>query len=45
MNCQEYFREELIETLQVTLTEALEFNEKEAIDAIGNNYSEELILV
>ena len=45
VNCQEYTREELIDTLKITLSEALEFNEKEAINAIGNNYSEELILV
>ena len=45
VNCQEYSRDELINTLRVTLNEALEFNGQDALDAIGNNYTEELILV
>jgi len=45
VNCQEYSREELINTLRVTLNEALEFNGQDALDAIGNSYTEELILL
>lgn len=35
VNCQEANREELIETLRITLKEALEFNRMEAISAIS----------
>jgi len=45
VNCQEKSREELLETLRITLREALEFNRKEAIDAAGTDYEEELIAV
>jgi len=38
-------KEELLESLRVTLREALEFNRKEAIDAAGSDYEEELIAV
>ena len=31
VNCQEHSREELLETLKITLREALEFNRQEAI--------------
>ena len=31
VNCQEHFREELLETLRITLKEALEFNWQEAL--------------
>jgi predicted RNase H-like HicB family nuclease len=34
VNCQERTREELIETLRVTLREALEFNRNEAKNAL-----------
>ena len=43
VNCQEKTRDELLETLKITLREALEFNRGEAIDAAGSNYDEELI--
>ena len=43
VNCQEKTRDELLETLRITLREALEFNRDEAIDAAGSNYDEELI--
>ena len=43
VNCQESSREQLLESLRVTLLEALEFNKKEAISSAGNTYSEELI--
>lgn len=45
VNCQERTREELINTLRITLREALEFNRKEAIDAAGTDHEEELIAV
>jgi predicted RNase H-like HicB family nuclease len=38
VNCQEATREALLETLRVTLAEALEFNRQEALGAAGNDY-------
>ena len=35
VNCQEKTREELIDTMRVSLREALEFNRKEAIELAG----------
>ncbi len=43
VNCQEKSREELMETLKVTLGEALEFNRQDAITAAGSDYYEEQI--
>jgi predicted RNase H-like HicB family nuclease len=43
VNCQEPTREELVESLGVTLREALEFNRQDAVDAAGDTYEEELI--
>jgi predicted RNase H-like HicB family nuclease len=45
VNCQEKTRQELIETLRETLKEALEFNRKDAITAVGPGYVEEKIAV
>ena len=45
VNCQEASREELLETLKITLREILEFNRQEAIKAAGNNYQEEKIAI
>ena len=45
VNCQEPTREELLETLKVTLREALDFNRNEAKKAAGVDYEEELIAV
>lgn len=45
VNCQEASREELLESLRITLREALEFNKLDAIAAAGVNYQEELIAV
>ncbi|MFN8472870.1 MAG: type II toxin-antitoxin system HicB family antitoxin [Anaerolineae bacterium] len=45
VNCQENSREELIESLRVTLQEALEFNRQEARQAAGQDYQEERIAV
>ena len=43
VNCQESTREELLESLRVTLAEALEFNRREAKEAAGGVYEEERI--
>lgn len=45
VNCQERTREELMESLRVTLKEALEFNREEALAAAGAGYREEQIAV
>lgn len=45
VNCQERSREELMETLKVTLKEALEFNRKDALSAAGKDFQEEKIAV
>ena len=45
VNCQERSRHELIETLRVTLREALEFNRHEALASAGEDFHEEKIAV
>jgi len=45
VNCQEASRDELIETLHITLREALELNRQDAIAAAGGTYEEEPIAV
>ena len=45
VNCQERTHAELMESLRVTLQEALEFNREEALKAAGQNYREEKIAV
>ena len=40
VNCQEKTKEELLETLRVTLKEALEINKSEALTVAESNYSE-----
>ena len=40
VNCQEYSREELLETLRITLGEILELNREEARAAAGKDYEE-----
>jgi predicted RNase H-like HicB family nuclease len=40
VNCQEATRAALVETLHVTLREALELNRSDAIDAAGVGYEE-----
>lgn len=45
INCQERTREELFETLKVTLREAVEFNRREALDAAGEDFEEAPIAV
>lgn len=45
VNCQERTREELLETLRVTLKEALEFNRRDALAAASSDYAEEPVSV
>jgi len=45
VNCQERTYDELKETLEVTLREALEFNRQDAVTAAGSGYAEEKIIV
>jgi len=45
VNCQERTHEELVESLRLTLKEALQFNRKDAIAAVGSGYVEEKIAV
>ncbi len=45
VNCQEATREELVETLRVTLEEAIELNRQEARGAAGKGYEELQIAV
>jgi len=40
VNCQEASREALMESLRVTLAEAIEFNRTEARSAAGGGYEE-----
>ncbi len=43
VNCQEASHDELIESLKITLQEALDFNREEALLNAGVYYQEELI--
>ena len=45
VNCQEASRPELLESLKMTLQEALEFNKQDAINAAEGSYQEERIAV
>ena len=45
VNCQEVTREELLESLRITLAEALEFSRQEARSAAGKGYEELQIAV
>jgi predicted RNase H-like HicB family nuclease len=45
VNCQEASREELLESLRITLQEALELNREEALGAAGGDFEEEEIAV
>ena len=45
VNCQESSRDQLLESLKITLSEALELNKQEAIAATRGNYQEEKIVV
>jgi predicted RNase H-like HicB family nuclease len=43
VNCQKTTREELLNSLKITLTEALEFNRRDALKHAGKDYEEEKI--
>jgi len=43
VNCQEATREKLMDSLRITLREALEFNRKDAREAAGEGFEEEPI--
>jgi predicted RNase H-like HicB family nuclease len=43
VNCQEPSREELLETLRITLRKALDLNRREARDAAGESFEEAVI--
>ena len=45
VNCQERSREELMESLRVTLREALQMNKQDALSATGGDFQEELLAV
>jgi predicted RNase H-like HicB family nuclease len=45
VNCQEHTRQELLDSLRITLKEALEFNREEAIQAAAPDYTEEPLIV
>ena len=45
VNCQERSHEELRRSLTETLSEALEFNRREALAAAGDDYREEIVVV
>ena len=45
VNCQEATRDQLVESLRVTLKEALTLNRQEAVAAAGEGFEEEQIAV
>ena len=45
VNCQERTRDELLASLKATLSEALDFNRQDALEAAGAGYTEELVTV
>jgi predicted RNase H-like HicB family nuclease len=45
VNCQERTREELLKSLRITLSEALEMNRTDARDAAGLGYEEHSIAI
>jgi predicted RNase H-like HicB family nuclease len=45
VNCQEKTHEQLLETLKVTLKEALELNRQDALTALGTDFREEQIAI
>ena len=45
VNCQEKTRDELMESLKITLREAIDFNKHDAIVSAGTGYKEEIITV
>jgi predicted RNase H-like HicB family nuclease len=45
VNCQEATHDQLINSLKITLREALEFNRQEALNAASSNFKEEMVQV
>jgi predicted RNase H-like HicB family nuclease len=45
INCQEQTKEDLLDTLKVTLREGLELNRREAREAAGAGFEDEAIAV
>jgi len=45
VNCQERTRPELLESLKITLKEAIEFNRQEALSAAASGYVEESLTI
>jgi len=45
INCQERSQKKLLESLKITLQEALELNRQEALIEAGNDYKEEKIVL
>ena len=45
VNCQEASKDALLETLAVTLREALEFNRREALEAAGDEFEEKSVSI
>ena len=45
VNCQEASHEKLLNSLKITLKEALEFNRQDALAAAQPDFSEELVFV
>ncbi len=45
VNCQERTHKELRQSLVETLSEALKFNRREALDAAGEDYHEEKVVI
>ncbi len=45
VNCQEESYEELLESLAITLQEAIALNRQDAISSASNNYTETKIIV
>ena len=45
VNCQERTKKELVESLRITLIEALEYNRHDALSAAGVDFKEEKIAV
>jgi predicted RNase H-like HicB family nuclease len=43
VNCQERGREELLETLRITLQEAIEMNREDTISAVSDGYEKVIV--
>ena len=43
VNCQEQTREELLESLRITLQEAIEMNRQDALDAVSDDYEKAIV--